>query len=655
MSVQPSIASFFGKRKRLVTDDVFKSKLIKTESTFLEQTENYASDEYDLKSAKSDKLKSEQIKLKTFKTPEKTPVKKKKARQLDIRESLKKAESPQKVPLTVVSPVKFQLLGSLSPTKKSKTSKNNYNNLLASLEEHENCNVSKPENFSSTSNPSVKNLQFSDSNNECPTEDIIKSAQEFGISLKGIKDKINKSSKLVELQKSINKINQHAEELIEAEKKKLIGTLPKISKFNSFDIEVPISPRKHLQSSPVKQQKSPRKPAYERFASLVDSTTSLPLPFGYQKLYELFCATDTICSMITNRGELLTFDKLKPAVEEMTRKTFTIRHLGQIATVYPNAFTFSVEKTKNYGFTSKVDKYELVITPNLPENSTLAQGNQVLNSDNVFILSEKRIMTPKVMKARKDIFYKNLLEKTKDYHEEFLKTLDHPITINRNDLKRWHPEFMLDFVPDVNPQELPQPPNSERPPSAKEVLDRARNFLSSNVRVQNALKSVADGKSEKIESDTPEISPEAKAKIDARSTSVLKGIPKSLLEKVRAKQAAKALDVMRMTPEQEKETVMYTRLPEIARIIRTTFVNEQKGVLPLEILMEKVQFSYNTSISLSEIENHINHITKIIPDWLSIVIMRNVKFVKLNRKFDAASAMEKLKKVVEEKTKMIIK
>ena len=50
-----------------------------------------------------------------------------------------------------------------------------------------------------------------------------------------------------------------------------------------------------------------------------------------------------------------------------------------------------------------------------------------------------------------------------------------------------------------------------------------------------------------------------------------------------------------------------------------------------------------------------NHITKIIPDWLSIVIMRNVKFVKLNRKFDAASAMEKLKKVVEEKTKMIIK
>lgn len=49
--------------------------------------------------------------------------------------------------------------------------------------------------------------------------------------------------------------------------------------------------------------------------------------------------------------------KLKPAVEEMTRKTFTTRHLGQIAAVYPEAFTFNQEKLRNYGSTSKVDKY----------------------------------------------------------------------------------------------------------------------------------------------------------------------------------------------------------------------------------------------------------------------------------------------------------
>lgn len=61
-------------------------------------------------------------------------------------------------------------------------------------------------------------------------------------------------------------------------------------------------------------------------------------------------------------------------------------------------------------------------------------------------------------------------------------------------------------------------------------------------------------------------------------------------------QAAKALDSMRMTPQQEKETVMYTRLPAIARIVRTLFVNEQRGVLSWETVVEKVRFSYNRNL-----------------------------------------------------------
>lgn len=60
------------------------------------------------------------------------------------------------------------------------------------------------------------------------------------LSLKEIKDKINRSSKLSELKKSINKINQHAEELIELEKRKLTGTQPKLSRFPSFEVTVPI-------------------------------------------------------------------------------------------------------------------------------------------------------------------------------------------------------------------------------------------------------------------------------------------------------------------------------------------------------------------------------------------------------------------------------
>ena len=62
----------------------------------------------------------------------------------------------------------------------------------------------------------------------------------------------------------------------------------------------------------------------------------------------------------------------------------------------------------------------------------------------------------------------------------------------------------------------------------------------------------------------------------------LKGLPPALLEKVRARQAAKAMHEMTCTPAQAQDTIRYTRLPEIARFTRAIFVSEKKNVLPFE-------------------------------------------------------------------------
>jgi len=71
----------------------------------------------------------------------------------------------------------------------------------------------------------------------------------------------------------------------------------------------------------------------------------------------------------------------------------------------------------------------------------------------------------------------------------------------------------------------------------------------------------------------------------------------SIVFQVRAKQAAKALDAMTRSPAQDKEAVQYSRLPEIARILRNCYVVEKKGVMPLEVVVEKVANSYRTNIS----------------------------------------------------------
>ena len=86
------------------------------------------------------------------------------------------------------------------------------------------------------------------------------------------------------------------------------------------------------------------RPAYQRFSALAKPQSSLsdsskpktqpefhseakphpqptlPLPYNYRVLAEKFRSVDTVVSMLQKRKETCTFDKLKQAVQEMTRR-----------------------------------------------------------------------------------------------------------------------------------------------------------------------------------------------------------------------------------------------------------------------------------------------------------------------------------------------
>lgn len=62
-------------------------------------------------------------------------------------------------------------------------------------------------------------------------------------------------------------------------------------------------------------------PAYERFHSLAQPVPpTLSLPYKYKLLSEMFRTADTVVSMLHNRHEVCTFNKLKQAVQQMLRK-----------------------------------------------------------------------------------------------------------------------------------------------------------------------------------------------------------------------------------------------------------------------------------------------------------------------------------------------
>ena len=109
--------------------------------------------------------------------------------------------------------------------------------------------------------------------------------------------------------------------------------------------------------------------------------------------------------MLFNRKETITFKKLKPAVQELLRKNFTLEHLAQIKTIFPDAYVYSQEKHHTFGSSSKQDKYELILTPIVEERD----GRNTPDADDVLKTASEVSMGPRVLLDRRRKFYNILL------------------------------------------------------------------------------------------------------------------------------------------------------------------------------------------------------------------------------------------------------
>ncbi|XP_047347869.1 DNA replication factor Cdt1-like [Vespa velutina] len=533
---------------------------------------------------------------------------------------------------------------------------------------------------------------------ECTTPKMISIRDDSikkSLDLNEIKNRINRSSRLTELKASIDRIKKCDQHLNVFQKQNDLNK-PQIQRFEQIELEIPVSPQKNFKSpskiliSPIKSevlaQTSPQRrilfepkkstspikskpdktPAYQRYLSFAESgTPGLSLPYNYRFLAEIFRCIDTVSAMMFNRKELITFKKLKPAIQELLRRNFTLEHLSQIKTVYPDAYIFHQEKVRSFGSISKQDKYELILTPIVQAKDGLNGSNE----DNVLQAATDVSMTPDILLQRRRKFYDILLDKVKTEHEQFLLKLDEPIIILKEKIIRWHPEFDVESCKPIEQSALPQPPNTEKATSAKHVLEKAKSLFNCNTRMEKALqrlaeaKMVSKSKSPDISStnestnstidkvnitviNTPPITPTIEKSYLAKT---FKGIPKALLEKVRAKQAAKALEMMTRTPDLDKEATLYSRLPELAKILRSIFVAEKKGVLPLEHVLTKLDNSFRTKLTTAELEEHVRKLCKLLPIWASIHNVRKTDYLKLAKDVDLNKVIKMLEIVANDK------
>ncbi|GAB5582576.1 DNA replication factor Cdt1 [Prionailurus iriomotensis] len=385
-------------------------------------------------------------------------------------------------------------------------------------------------------------------------------------------------------------------------------------------------------------------PAYQRFHALAQpGPPGLVLPYKYQVLAEMFRSMDTIVGMLYNRSETATFAKVKQGVQDMMRKRFEERNVGQIRTVYPASYRFRQERNvPTFKDGVKRSDYQLTIEPLLDQEAG----------------SKAPQLTASHLLRRRQVFGQNLVERVREHHREtgpreraFLASLNPPMVVPEDQLTRWHPHFNVDEVPDIEPAELPQPPTTEKLATAQEVLARARSLMSPraapwapatcrDAQMQKALSDLALRTAKSGSPGSP--GPALPATPPATPPAALKGVSQDLLERIRCKQAQKQLAQMTRQPEQERRLQRLERLPELARVLRGIFVSERKPALTMEVACARMAGSYRAALSPGEMEKHVQLLSELLPDWLSLHHVRTDTYVKLDKAADLAGVLARL-------------
>ncbi|NWH70362.1 CDT1 factor, partial [Piaya cayana] len=387
--------------------------------------------------------------------------------------------------------------------------------------------------------------------------------------------------------------------------------------------------RKATPAAPAAEAGSEKSPAYQRFHTLAqDLPPGLTLPYKFRVLAEMFRSVDTIAGMLFNRSETITFAKVKQGVQDMMRKQFEERHMGQIKAVYPTSYRLRQENNiPTFGNGMKKSDYQLTLEPVLGEEEKV-DGRPHLSAS-------------RLLQRRKE-FNRNLVNIVKQHHKAFLAALNPPMVVPEEKLTRWHPRFNVDEVPDISPAELPQPPQEDKPSTAQEVLNSARGMLTP--KMEKALANLALRTAE-ADAGEPVIS---KAPSPASTSSALKGVSQSLLERIRAKEAQKLQALMTRDPRQEERLTMLGRLPAMARILRNVFVAEKKQALTMEVACARMSDSYDVQMPPGEMEKHLRLFAELLPDWVGIHTIRTDTYIKLDKGKDLSLITERLSNAAKE-------
>ena len=384
--------------------------------------------------------------------------------------------------------------------------------------------------------------------------------------------------------------------------------------------------------TPSSPNKMSKKELFERGDPSKDECkkTELYLPIKYQMLVDQFVALETTTQILFNRKEQIDFDKIVSAVQTTTRRNFTLSDLAKLFRVQPNFYKAMYEKKFNCAIT-KSFSWVLCLYPILED--------------------EKDIISASDLISRRKQFSAKLVEIVHEHHFKFLYNLNSNLIIPIGKILRWHPKFHLEKIPDVEPIELPEKPTVSKPrqglnelimkskEKATEKLDRA--LAKIEATSLSPLSSPKAQSSKPVQSavSKPSVSTKEPRQLKFETDRNLAGIPEKLRLKIMAKEAVKAQEKLEITADQR---FMNEKLPNVAKVIRVTFLSDKRCAIPQDEIMSKCAKSVKGGISREQVERLLKLIMECAPDWLSIVVVQSKHYVKVNKSHDFHSVVTKI-------------
>jgi len=443
-----------------------------------------------------------------------------------------------------------------------------------------------------------------------------------------VKKKLGGVKKLSDLKEQLKKIEKSAETVQQA-KAKAAAAAKKVAE------------EKAKVDAKVEYEATPAYVSYHTLAAKGDGT--LPLPYTYKFLAEVFRCTDTIAAMLHNRKEIITVEKLKVAVQQMMRKDFSLSYLKQIKTVFPSAYRYAWENIiGRYG--KKMAEFELHMSVNMDYKKEMigqAEPNKAKSCN-----AER--LGPQGIVERKNIFHNSLINIVKGHHKKFCEGLETPVSVDDDKLVKFHKDFDVDKCPPVVESGMPEAPYVEKVTTAAEILEKSRALFEINPKLSNTLVKAAETKQDGSKSESVEVNQDIPKPAPKPIRKELQGLPQKLIDKILAKEAAKAEKEMFTDKVKEDKVKRLRRLPTLARILKNTFTSENKSALVFDFVIKKAVSSYPGHLPSDVMTKDVRYLIDVSKPWVGNPMVQGTEYLKLNKNIDVNTVVQQLEKMLAE-------